>query len=446
MKSFRLFARLFRESVIMALGALVVNRLRTFLSILGISIGIFSIILVNTIVDSLQQNVMQSFDSLGSDVLYIQKWPWIFSDNYPWWKYMNRPENRIREADELTERLEGNPYVAYITFMHDVRPKTIRYLNNSVTDVGGIAVSQSYPFVNEVNLAKGRFFSDNESLQGRPVIILGHNIADHLFGDEDPLGKELNYYGRKLVVIGVIEKKGKSLLGSTEDDRIMIPVNFLGKLINLNMGYGEPSILVKAADQVSLDELEMHVRPAMRAIRRIRPGEEDDFSFNRITMLTQAIGSVFGSLKSGGSLIGIFALLVGGFGIANIMFVSVKERTGQIGIQKSLGAKNYFILFQFLTESVVLCILGGLLGLLLVYFLTLLMENIFPVARVLSFGDMRLPLYMLSTGLADFKLVLTPGNILYGNIISIVIGVVAGFIPAWNASQLDPVEAIRSKM
>lgn len=424
MKKLRLFLRLFKESVFFAIEALFLNKLRTFLSILGITIGIFSIILVLTITDSLKANVKDSFKSLGQNTIYIQKWPWAFDAEYPWWKYVNRPQSNYREMEDLAQRLENNSSIAQVAFMMNFGGKTVKSQGNSMSNIGGAAVSHNYSLINTLDILEGRYFSENESRSGMPVAIIGNSIAMGLFGTEQAAGKRITMWGRHLTVIGVLKKEGQSILGNSMDENVIIPVDFLRNVMSFtNSEEGNPTILVKSADGVTSDDAEDEIKGNMRSIRQLKPTEDDNFALNKITMLSQAIDSVFGVLNTAGWFIGIFAVIVGGFGIANIMFVSVKERTNIIGIQKSLGARSIFILFQFLTEAIVLCLLGGLLGIGLVYLVA-----------------------MLASSFSEFKIFLSASNFLLGNIISIVIGLLAGFIPAWSAARLDPVEAIRSKI
>lgn len=421
MTRLRLLIQLTGESFSMAIQALWVNKLRSALSLAGISIGIFCIVLVWTFVDSMEANINKSFESLGQNVVYVQKWPWEFSNDYPWWKYVNRPRASLRESDMLKERLENNPIIEEVAFMYRIFSPTIKAGGNSLENIGGIAVTYPYDRINRVDLVSGRYFTEGEAKVGRPVVILGYNLAMNLFGTTEIADKEVQLLGRKLLVIGVIKKKGKSLLGNSEDDTVILPVEYLQKIFNLNRG-GEPTILVKGVTGVPTEDVQLTIIGSMRAIRRLSPRQEDNFALNRLTMLTTIISGVFGTLHTGGSIIGIFSILVGGFGIANIMFVSVKERTNQIGIQKALGAPNSFILFQFLTESVVLALFGGLVGIMLVYFATLVI-----------------------TGLMGMEVFLSAKNFVLSNLISGTIGLLAGMIPAVSAARMDPVEAIRSK-
>lgn len=422
MRALRLFLQLTWEGFSMAVQALWVNKLRSILSLTGISIGIFCIILVWTFVDSMESNINKSFESLGQNVVYVQKWPWEFSNDYPWWKYMNRPRASLKESDLLKERLEENEVIKAVGYMFRIWGKTMKAGGNSVERVSGIAVSHNYSDINTVDIEYGRYFTEGDSRLGKPVIIMGQTIATNLFGSaEAAVGKELQFLGRKLTVIGVLKIKGRSMLGNSEDESIMIPIQFYRKIANLNRG-GEPSILVKGEDGVMMEDLELTIKGAMRSIRRLKPKEDDDFALNKLTMLTSIISGIFGVLHMGGGIIGAFSILVGGFGIANIMFVSVKERTAQIGIQKSLGATNAFILFQFMVEAILLSLFGGLIGVLFVWLGTLIIS-----------------------GAMDMDIYLSAKNFFLSNIISASIGILAGLIPALSAARMDPVEAMRSK-
>ncbi len=417
LRSAIILIKLTRESLSFAYQAIVVNKMRTFLSLFGITIGIFAIISVFTIVDSLEKNVRDSIQSLGDNVVYVQKWPWIMDGEYTWWKFMNRPQpsfedlNAIRSKSLLTQSsvicLQVN--------------QLIKYQNSSSPNTGVMAVSNDYEEVRSFEIAQGRYFSPFEMQSGRPVAIVGATIASELFQETDPVGKTLKIGGRKVEVIGVFLKEGKSAIGDNSmDDIVLVPINYAKGFVDLRrVGLW---IMVKAKDGVTTDDLSDELRGILRTQRKLKPVQEDNFALNKISMLRQGVDNIFKMIDLAGWIIGGFSIIVGGFGIANIMFVSVKERTSMIGIQKALGAKNYFILFQFLYESVLLSILGGVIGLLLVFGITTLISNT-----------------------SDFSIVLTAANIVRGLAISAVIGIVSGFAPAWTASRLSPVEAINTK-
>ncbi len=415
-----LFLKLFRESILFAINALIVNKLRTFLSLLGISIGIFTIITVFTFVDYIEFSVQSSVQKLGNDVVYVQKWPWAFGSDYPWWKYFNRANPSYKDYEELNRRVDPEKVKA-MAFEIDITGKTIKYRSNSVENTNITAASHDFSDVRTMEFEKGRYFTFNESRSGRNYVIIGSNVASALFGTADPIGKEVKILGRKLKVIGVVKKEGEDILGNSMDNQALIPINFARNLVDVRADRYQPFIMVKAQDGVTLPEINDEIRNHLRSIRRISPREEDDFALNQSSILSIQMESLFGVVNVAGWIIGGFSILVGGFGIANIMFVSVKERTNVIGIQKSLGAKNYFILLQFLFESIVLCLMGGGIGLFMVWIVTI-------VANFM-----------------DFALFLSIGNMILGLGVSVIIGLVSGYLPAQSAANLDPVEAIRAK-
>ncbi len=411
------FLSLFRESIAFAFHALRVNRLRTTLSLLGITIGIFAIIAVFTAVDSLERKVRSSLDSLGGNVIFVQKWPWTFGPDYPWWKYMNRPLPKIRETEDIMRRSETAEAAVFTAYVR----KTIYYKTSFVENAQLLATTKGYELVKSFEVVKGRFFADQEIETGNPVCIIGHGISQALFGGQDPIGLELKLYGQKVQIIGEFDREGESMLGNSHDNMVVLPAEFAQKYIDLETDQINPTILVRGKSGVSVGDLKEDLLGLMRGVRRLKPGADDDFSLNEVSLLTSQTESIFRVFGTAGWVIGAFSILVGGFGIANIMFVSVKERTNQIGIQKALGAKNWFILTQFLFESVFLCIIGGVIGLGLVFL-----------------GA------VIASRMIDFDFVLTSSNIILGLTISAMIGIISGFIPAYSASQLDPVEAIRS--
>lgn len=417
LKPFIILLKLIRESMQFAYQSIVANKLRTFLSLLGITIGIFSIISVFTMVDSLENNVRESLKSLGNKVVYVQKWPWGGNQEYPWWKYLNRPEPTLNDLQEIRNRSNLTAVACYNVSYN----KPIKYLNNNIDNVTIYGITDGYDQIRNFDLKQGRFFNLFELKSGRPLVVLGSEIVKELFREVDPIGKTIKLGGKKLTVIGVFAPEGKSAIGETSFDKLaVVPLPFAKTQVDLR--YNGPWIMVKPKAGVEVEDLMDELRGILRSFHRIKPLDDDDFALNQINMLEDTLKSIFGSISFAGGFIAFFSIIVGGFGIANIMFVSVKERTSQIGIQKALGAKRYFILIQFLYEAMLLAVLGGAIGLLLIFIGTL----------------------AISSGL-DFKITLSLANIVRGLVISGIIGIASGFVPAWVASRLSPVEAINTK-
>lgn len=412
------FLKFFKEAFLFANDSLRQNKMRTSLSVIGVTIGIFLIIAVFSAVDTLRHNLQKSVDKLGSNSIYIQKWPWGGGEDYPWWKFLQRPDPKLSDYNEILRRSQTAMAVSYEISINN---RTVKYESHTIEGASVTAASQAHDKVWNFDLSNGRYFSELESETGSPVTIIGSDIAANLFPGGDPIGKKIKILGRYLTVIGVFKKEGDDILGNSDDKNILIPINFAKDVLDVqNDAYG-PQIVVRGKPGLKDVDVESEIRGIMRSIHRIKPGQDDDFALNKITIISNQLDQVFGFLDKAGLFIGIFSILVGGFGTANIMFVSVRERTNIIGIQKSLGAKSYFILMQFLMEAVFLCLMGGTVGLVLVYGGTFAFKAI-----------------------SGLQVVLDPANIVMGVSISIAIGVLAGIIPAWSAAKLDPVEAIRT--
>jgi putative ABC transport system permease protein len=411
-----LYLRLLKESLIFAIDSLIVNKLRTILSLLGITIGIFAMVSVFTMVDSLENNIRSSISSLGDNVIYVAQMPWDFDPNQAWWDYIRRPQPDLDEFKMLKKQLQNAESVAMLVG----GSHTVKYKNNSMDNVQGTGVTSEYNKIWDLKIEKGRYITELESNSGRPVTVIGADIASSLFGTNNPLGKKIKIKGRKVEVIGVIEKEGESMMGQSNDRKMFMPLQFARNFYNLRSRSSGAVIMVKAKPN-SLDALTDELTGVMRSLRKLKPKVKDNFALNKMSMISQGFDQIFGVINISGFVIGIFSILVGGFSIANIMFVSVKERTSLIGIQKSLGAKNFFILFQFLFESVFLCLIGGAVGLFFIFIGTLVM-----------------------TYVADFPTTLGLNNILLGFGLSAGIGIIAGIVPSYKASRLDPVEAIRA--
>lgn len=404
----------------MAVQSVTVNRLRAMLSLLGITIGIFSIIAAFTMVDSLESNIRESVNSLGSDVIYVEKWPWTVSEGeteYPWWKYMNRPLVSINEYEFIKQK---SRYAKNVCFLSAVG-RRIEYGNNNLEGATIFGVTEGFEDIRSFELEKGRYFSPIEIKAGRNVVVLGSKIAKELFQGENPVGKYIEMMGRKVLVLGVLEQEGKGAFGSIMDEVAVLPLAYYRGFIDITSEAASPQILVQAKRRISVEELSFEITQLLRSYRRIRPSEEDNFALNQTSLINNQLDQLFAVLKVAGFFIGVFSIIVGGFGIANIMFVSVKERTHIIGIQKAVGAKKFFILAEFLFESVMLSVAGGIIGLVFV----------FIGASIITMSG-------------NFTVTLTMNNILMGIGISSGIGLISGIFPAWQGARMNPVVAINT--
>jgi putative ABC transport system permease protein len=413
----RLFLLLTYESCVFALQSLWGNKLRSMLSLLGITIGIFAIITVFTMIDSMKTKISGSINDLGSDVIYVQKWPWEFGDNYPWWKYYKRPLPKLQEMQSI----ENKSSLVLATCFTLSGRHTVKFNNNSIERVGIEGVSNKYNIVKNLLLHSGRYFTSEESQAGRHVTILGSQIAYNLFGNSiNAIGKNIKIQGVQYAVIGVVKKQGESIFDANADNKVYIPLQAARSIMDIHDEDADPCLYVRPKQNVSTQELKDELTVIMRSLRRIAPTDDNNFSLNESSLIAKGFDGLFAIVNLAGTVIGGFSILVGCFGVANIMFVSVRERTPIIGIQKSLGAKNYFILVQFIMESILLCLIGGVLGILTVGLL---------VAAINVAMDMHMALSL--------------HNITLGLSLSVIIGVIAGVLPALQAARLDPVEAIR---
>ena len=392
--------------------------MRTVLSLLGVTIGIFTVIAVLSAVDTLRNNLQKSVDKLGSNSIYVQKFQWGGGEDYPWWKYLQRPNPNLREFDKLQKRSQTALAMSYEI---NISNRTVKYQSNTVQGAQIDAASEDHDKTWNFDFNDGRYFTDMESRTGAPVTIIGFDIAKDLFPDGHGVGKQIKIMGRYVKVVGVFAKQGDDMLGNSNDKEILLPLNFAHNVIDVQNDNYQPTIIVRGKAGVSADDAESELRGILRSIRSLKPNQDDNFALNKTSIISKQLDKVFGFLNTAGWIIGAFSILVGGFGIANIMFVSVKERTNIIGIQKSLGAKNYFIMLQFLIEAIILCLMGGIIGLGMVYLGTLAVK-----------------------AAIDIQVVLGMNNIIIGLTTSVTIGIISGIVPAYSASRLDPVEAIRS--
>ncbi|HUS86437.1 MAG TPA: ABC transporter permease [Bacteroidales bacterium] len=411
-----IFFRLIREGFMFALNSIIVNKLRTFLSLFGITIGILAIISVFTVLSWMEKSIKDSIATLGDDVIYIQKMPWSFDPNLAWWDLLSWPAPTLDDYEAIRRKSTRTMAAAYSVIF----TRSLKYKDALINEAYLWATTHEFELVRSFEIEEGRYFSPYESSSGKPVVIIGAEIAERVFKNANPIGKEVSISGHKAAVIGVFKREGQGGIGdSGMDEMTLIPVGFAKNFINLRNRFVDSNIMLKAKEGISVENLTDEAIMILRSARRLKPDQTQNFSVNRASLLTQGFEAVFAGINVGGWIIGGFSILVGGFGIANIMFVSVKERTSIIGIQKALGAKKAFILWQFLYESVILSILGGIFGLIIVFIGT-----------------------QVANYLWELNMNLTAGNIVLGLVISGFIGVIAGYAPAYSAAKMNPVDAI----
>lgn len=402
----------------MALQELRVNKLRTFLSLFGITIGIFCIIGVLATVDSLERKVQNDIKTLGSNTIYIDKWNYGGGPDYPWWKYMKRPNVKIEELDVIKQKSELASFAAFFVS----RNVNFSYADNILSNTSLYGVTPEFNSIQTIDIEQGRYLIESDFLRGAAVGIVGFKVAEELYGKaEKAVGKEISYGGRKVYIVGVIKKQGQSLIGGFNyDDCLIVPYRYFASVYSPETS--NPNIIVQGKSKIASSALQDELNGVMRQLRKLSPTQEDNFTCNDVAMFSEQVNGFFGQVTAGGWAIAGLSLIVGAFGVANIMFVTVRERTSQIGLKKAIGAKKSTILTEFLLESAFLCIIGGLVGLTLVWLLSFVLSSVLP-----------------------FPIYIAPNIVILGLSICIVLGVLAGIIPASIAAKMDPVVAIRTK-
>jgi putative ABC transport system permease protein len=407
-------------SITQALIELRANKLRTFLSLLGITIGIFCIIAVFTVLNSLEKNLQTSMATLGSDVLYINRWPWMGDESgeYKWWEFWRRPSMSPTEL-KAVEKVND---VDFATLAFSSRNFTLKRNDQELSNITGYAVTPHFDKIQNIEIESGRYLTVSELEGGSNTIVIGTEVYKELFpGNVDALGKTISFFGKSFIVVGVMKPSGQNMAGFNFDESIVYPFQVAASVMDVRSLNHDPVLMIKARNGANLTDIRYEVEGVLRRVRKVKPGESNNFAINQLSQVSAQMDILFGLINVIGSVIGGFSLIVGAFGIANIMFVTVKERTKVIGLKKAIGAKRSSILAEFLLEAITLCLAGGLIGILLVLILSVIV-----------------------TYAADFEIILSIKNFLLGIGISGLVGVLAGFIPARAASRLDPVVAIRS--
>lgn len=388
---------------------------------LGITIGIFAITIIFTLVNTLESAIAGNLAKLGNTVMFVHNWPWAQNDD-DWFKYIGRPKMSYNDYRWLRDNLENVDAVTYEISTND---QTVKAGKNTIEGVELQGVTHENIVVFPREFQEGRYFSPIEVEAGRNVCIIGAKIAEILFEGDAAVGRDVTVRGKRLRVIGVFKKEGENPLGRSSDQLFMMPYPIMQRMFNERNRGVDKLVSVRAVSYEMVPKVENDIIGIMRRARSLKPKQEDDFSINKQEMLIESLGNIMKYLRIGGGFISVLALIVGGIGIANIMFVSVKERTREIGIQKALGARKPFILSQFLYEAVILCIIGGLMGIALTGGFAFLAQVIID-----------------NIGMA-VEVTVKAGDVILGIFISVVIGLAFGFLPAYFASKLDPVEAMR---
>ena len=395
------------------------NKLRTFLSLLGITFGIFCIISVLSTISSMQHAVNNDLKSFGVKTIYIDKWQYSGGPDFPWWKYVKRPVPKFEEAKLLRLKV---PDAQHIDFEID-NNGNVDYGDNSLSGVQYYGNTEDFDKIEQVTVGAGRYFQQADFDRGTPYIVMGYRIAQRLFTMPNrAVGKSVKLRdGKMAIVIGVMEKQGQSLINGWDfDNSILLTYNFMRQIFREE--YSNPKILAQGDSLITSAALTEELRGAMRSIRKLSPTEDDNFAVNNIDNLSKFLEPIFTGMNIGGWAIAALSLLVGMFGVANIMFVTVRERTSQIGLKKAIGAKRGSIMMEFLLESAFLCIIGGLIGMAAVFILTLIFSTMF-----------------------SFQVFIPLNIIVLAVFLCLFTGVLAGIIPAFIAARMDPVVAIRSK-
>jgi putative ABC transport system permease protein len=399
------------EGTRIAFSALWANKMRAMLTTTCIVIGIVSVTAMNTITDGVDRFFDESMDMLGRNVLFVDKWPWGFGGEYRWWEYRNRREMEVAYAERLRELVPASSHVSARVY----RSGTIRYADRTIEAVGLNGATTSYFETAGLTIADGRAFNEPDENRAAKVVVLGSSVAEALFPDEDPLGKRVRIRGQRFNVIGVLESQGSFLGLEDLDNQAILPISAMASIYDIRW---DVRLSVQFPEESMLADGEYEVIGAMRQIRGLDPMDDDDFAINKAALFEQE----FKSMKMVIYGIGIFltglALFVGGIGVMNIMFVSVKERTKEIGIRKAVGAKGWEIRLQFLMESIVICMLGGLVGVLLSVGVTYIINQFFVA-------------YMDWT------------TVLNAIIICTLVGLVFGYLPSNKAANADPIESLR---
>jgi putative ABC transport system permease protein len=405
------------ESWKIAFAQMQANKTRSMLTALGVIIGIVAVTLMGTAITGIQTGFDKSMSILGDDVLYVSQFPWARMND--WWNYRDRREIKTEYAEPLNRMIAATPNSNLILAVPTSNLiRNVKRGDNQVTSIFVQGTTSDYPLISVVDFTEGRFFNELESKGAANVCLLGYDVADALFPSESPVGKEVQISGQQFRVLGVGARQGSFLGLFSLDSIVIVPLATFKKFFSAK---SESDIRVKVRDKTKLAEAKSELTGLVRRVRGLAAEKRDDFNINEQQAFKSTLDPVKNSIALAGLFITGLSLFVGAIGIMNITFVSVKERTKEIGTRKALGARRRTILLQFLIESTSLCILGGLIGLTFAY--------------AMCFG--------IATAFPSFPVQFSFGLVLIGMFVSTFTGLISGFAPAWSASRLDPVTALR---
>jgi putative ABC transport system permease protein len=393
------------------------NLTRSTLTALGVIIGIVAVTLMGTAIGGISIGFDKSMAVLGDDVLYVTQWPWKRVDD--WWNYRDRKKIKTEYAETVNRMIEATPNSNLIVAVPTSNVfRSIKYGGNQVENVFVLGTTSDFTVTSTIDCKEGRFFSNMESRGGASVVVIGYDVADALFPSESPINKSVLINGQLFKVVGVNTRQGTFLGLFSWDSMVAMPLGAFNKYFSANT---DSDVRVKVKDKTKLADAKDELTGLMRRVRGLPPEKKDDFSINEQQAFKSTLDPIKNSIAVAGLFITGLSLFVGAIGIMNITFVSVKERTKEIGTRKALGARRRTILLQFLIESTALCLLGGFIGLTVAYFMCFGIGKAFP----------------------SFPVNFSVGLVLASMIVSVMTGLVSGFAPAWTASRLDPVTALR---